>query len=144
MTKTESEILAYINSLSANTLMETLHIEFSAFKNGVLSATMPVESRVFQPFGKLHGGATIALIETVASVISVLHFPNPLEIMVYGTQLNVNHLKSISEGTITADAKIIKAGRTLHLVGIEVKNEQGDLISYATQTNTVRKLENND
>ncbi len=142
MAQNEQQILDSLNATQRGTLMETLEIQFTSFKKNVLKATMPVSSKVMQPFGKLHGGASMALIETVGSVLSLLQYDNPIEVIVYGTQLSVNHINTVESGEVTAEAHMIKAGKNLHVVRVEVKDDQGNLVTYALQTNSVKKQNN--
>ena len=138
MAYSENDILEALNTRNTNTLMETLEISFIQYKNGKLTAKMPVTSKVMQPFGYLHGGATISLMETVASVVSILSFENPLSVSIFGTQLSVNHLNSAKKGNVMATAEIIKAGKSQHIIKVEVVDEEGTLISICTQTNSIK------
>jgi len=97
---------------------------------------MPVNSRVHQPYGLLHGGATAALAESVGSAASAFFVDNS-KFIVKGIELSINHLKSIRQGEVTAIAKIIHKGRTTHLWEIKVTNENNDLISICKLTNIV-------
>ncbi len=138
----EQQVLDSLNNTRRGTLMETLDITFTSFKDNVIKAQMPVTSAVMQPFGKLHGGATMSLIETVGSVLSLMQFDNPIEVLVYGTQVSVNHINTVGSGVVTAEAHMIKAGKNLHVVRVEVKAEDGTLCTYALQTNSVIKQKN--
>ncbi|MDO9262111.1 MAG: hotdog fold thioesterase [Flavobacteriaceae bacterium] len=130
------DTLNYLNSLSKNTLMETLDIKFVDLGDDFLTATMPVNPRVFQPMGILHGGATVALAESVGSSASHLFVDND-KFMVKGIEIAANHLKSKSDGIITATAKIIHKGRTTHLWEIKIVDEENNLISLCKLTNII-------
>lgn len=134
--KEKSEILSAFNKRCENTLMETLEIEYIDVGEDFLVAKMPVNSRVHQPYGLLHGGATAALAESVGSAASAFFVDNS-KFIVKGIELSINHLKSIKEGEVTAIAKIIHKGRTTHLWEIKVTNENNDLISICKLTNIV-------
>ena len=134
-------MLDALNDLSKNTLMETLHIDFTEVGNDFVTAKMPVNSRVYQPYGILHGGATAALAETVGSVASTL-FVDTKKYMIKGIELSINHLKSKKQGTVFATAKAIHKGRTTHLWEIKIVDEEDNLISICKLTNIV--LERND
>jgi 1,4-dihydroxy-2-naphthoyl-CoA hydrolase len=121
---------------SKNTLMETLQIEYTDAAEGFLEAKMPVNSRVHQPMGLLHGGATVALAESVGSAASLM-FINPELQEVRGIEISANHLRSKRDGVVTGTAKIIHQGRSLHLWEIRVTDEQGKLISLCKITNMV-------
>lgn len=124
------------NQMSKNTLMETLQITYTAAGEGWLQATMPVNSRVHQPMGLLHGGAMVALAESVGSAASVSRI-NPKEQEVRGIEIAANHLKSVREGVVIATAKIIHQGKSLHLWEIRIENEKGELVSLCKLTNMI-------
>ena len=128
--------LAQVNQFSKNTLMETLGIVYTEIGEDYLVATMPVNAKVHQPMGILHGGATVALAESVGSAASFL-FVNSKEFIVKGIEISANHLKSIKEGVVTAKASIIHKGRTTHLWQVVITNEKGELISVCKITNIV-------
>lgn len=132
----KKETLNYLNSLSKNTLMETLSIKFVELGDDYLKATMPVNSKVHQPMGILHGGATVALAESVGSSASHL-FIDHKKFIVKGIEIAANHLKSKSEGMVTATAKIIHKGRTTHLWEIKIVDEENKLISLCKLTNII-------
>ncbi len=131
-----------LNRISDNTLMRTLQIEYTDVGNDYLVATMPVGAKVHQPMGLLHGGASAALAESVGSAASML-FVNSDKQDVVGIELSANHLKSKREGFVTATARIVHKGRSLHLWEIRITDEQDHLISLCKLTNMVipkRKL----
>lgn len=128
--------LVQINKFSKNTLMETLGIEYTEVGENYLVATMPVSSKVHQPMGILHGGATVALAESVGSAASFL-FVDATKFIVKGIEISANHVKSKKEGVVTAKATIIHQGRTTHLWQINVTDEEGTLISICKITNIV-------
>ena len=130
------KILQLCNHWSKNTLMETLEITYTDAGEGYLVATMPVNSRVHQPMGLLHGGATVALAESVGSAASLM-FVNPEKQEVRGIEISANHLKSKREGMVTATAKIIHQGASIHLWEIRIADENDKLISLCKLTNMV-------
>jgi 1,4-dihydroxy-2-naphthoyl-CoA hydrolase len=143
MTFDKQKILDYCNGYTATTLMGTLHIEYVDAGEDFLVATMPVNSSVHQPMGLLHGGATVALAESVGSAASML-FVNSDLFEVRGIEIAANHLKSKRDGIVTATAKIIHKGRSIHLWEIRIVDEKGSLISLCKLTNMVlpkRKIE---
>lgn len=133
----KQKILTKLNSLNKNTLMETLEIEFVNVGDNFLTAKMPVTSKVHQPFGLLHGGATAALAETVGSCASGFLFADTKTQIVKGLELSMNHIKSKKEGTIFATAKPIHKGKTTHLWEIRIVDEEDNLISIGKLTNIV-------
>ncbi|GGF75735.1 PaaI family thioesterase [Wenyingzhuangia marina] len=128
--------LIKINQVSKNTLMETLGIEYTEIGEDYLVATMPVNSRVHQPIGILHGGATVALAESVGSAASFL-FVNSNDFVVKGIEISANHLKSKKDGVVTAKATVVHRGRTTHLWQVAITDEEGTLISLCKITNIV-------
>ena len=130
------EKLALLNQWNKNTLMETLEIVFTELGDDYLVGTMPVNSRVHQPLGMLHGGANIAFAESLGSCLSnVLVIPDGKAAV--GTSINSNHLKSKTDGIVTGTAKIIRKGQTLHFLEIEITDENGSLLCHCTMTNMV-------
>jgi uncharacterized protein (TIGR00369 family) len=130
---TNQETLRKMNSMLADTLMETLDINFTEIGSDFLTATMPVNSRVHQPMGLLHGGATVALAETVASSAAHLFVGDPSK-EVRGIEITANHLKSKRDGLVTATARPIHKGRTTQLWEVRVTDEEGNLISLCKMT----------
>ncbi|MDA0176760.1 MULTISPECIES: PaaI family thioesterase [Mesoflavibacter] len=127
MQYTKEEVLAQANKASKNTLMETLEIEMVDFGPDYLVARMPVTSKVHQPDGVLHGGATAALAESVGSFASVIFTDSNL--MVRGLEITANHVKSIREGFVFAKATFLHKGRTTQLLDIRVTDQDENLIS---------------
>jgi len=128
MQMTKEDMLAKANAASKNTLMETLSIEIVDFGDDFLTARMPVTSKVHQPDGVLHGGATAALAESVGSFASHI-FIDTENFFIRGLEITANHLKSISQGFIYAKATFLHKGRTTQLLDIKVTDEVGNLIS---------------
>lgn len=124
----KEELLQKANAASKNTLMETLEIEIIDFTDHTLTARMPVTSRVHQPDGVLHGGATAALAESVGSFASHI-FTNTDEFFVRGLEITANHLKSVKSGFIFAKASFLHRGRTTQLLDIRVTDADENLIS---------------
>lgn len=133
---TKKKILESCAQYSKNTLMETLSIEYIDVGEGFLKAKMPVNSKVHQPMGLLHGGASVALAESVGSAASML-FANPETEEIRGIEISANHLKSKREGEVFATAKIVHKGKTLHLWEIRIEDEEENLISLCKLTNIV-------
>jgi len=132
----KEKALKMCNDFAKNTLMETLEIVYTDAGEGFLEAKMPVNSRVHQPMGLLHGGATVALAESVGSAASLL-FVNPEIQEVRGIEISANHLRSKREGVVTGTARIVHQGRSLHLWEVRVTDENGKLISLCKITNMV-------
>ena len=132
----KEKMIHFCNEWSKNTLMQTLEIEFIDAGEDFLVATMPVNSRVHQPMGLLHGGASVALAESVGSAASIM-FVNPEKSEVRGIEISANHLRAKKEGIVTGTARIIHKGRSIHLWEIKIVDEQGKLISLCKLTNMI-------
>ena len=132
----KEKMLRLCNEWSKNTLMETLEIAYVDAGEDFLVATMPVNSRVHQPMGLLHGGASVALAESVGSAASIM-FVSPEKQEVRGIEISANHLKSKREGTVTATAKIVHKGASIHLWEIRIVDENDKLVSLCKLTNMI-------
>lgn len=126
--------LDYINNkVLPNTLMETLSIKVTEIGDNYVVAKMPVTPAVHQPDGILHGGASVALAESVGSIATHL-FVDTDKYFVRGLEVSANHLKSIKEGFVTATAKPIHQGRTTQLWEIKITDDADNLISLCKLT----------
>ncbi len=113
--------LEVLNKTGENTLVDHLNIKFIEIGDDYLKATMPVDKTTVQPMRLLHGGASVALAETMGSVASVLCLDDLSKQSVVGVEINANHLSSAKEGdTVTAIVKPIKIGRQLHVWEIKI------------------------
>ncbi|MCB9201914.1 MAG: hotdog fold thioesterase [Flavobacteriales bacterium] len=131
-------LLKRLNEMNKNTLMETLGIEFIEVSQDSLKAKMPVNSRVHQPYGILHGGASVVLAETVGSVLSSINVDND-KYNVLGLQITANHLKPVKDGYVYATGTFIKKGRTTHVVQIQLENEEQKPTCVCTLTNFIQQ-----
>ncbi|NJB35469.1 PaaI family thioesterase [Croceivirga sp. JEA036] len=129
----KEKILKVCNEVCKNTLMETLDISFIDVGENFLMAKMPVTSKVYQPDGVLHGGATVALAESVGSAATYI-FMDQNKYMIRGLEISANHVKSVKDGFVYAKASIIHKGRTTQLWEIKVTNEAGGLVSLCKLT----------
>jgi uncharacterized protein (TIGR00369 family) len=132
----KEKMLQLCNEWSKNTLMQTLEIEYIDAGEDFLVATMPVNPRVHQPMGLLHGGASVALAESVGSAASIM-FVNPEKQEVRGIEISANHVRSKREGIVTATAKILHKGASIHLWEIRIVDEADRLISLCKLTNMI-------
>ena len=115
------------------TLSTTLGIEIIEATPEKVVATMPIEARVHQPFGLLHGGASVALAETVASVGGVVSVMGEGKTAV-GQEINANHLRGKRDGVVTATATPIHKGKRSHVWHIEIKDEEDKMICISRCT----------
>ena len=121
-----------------NTLISNLGIEILKLEKGLVVATMPVDERTRQPFGLLHGGASVALAETVASMGAFELVDQETEAAV-GLEINANHIKGKTEGIVTATATLLHKGRTTHVWDIKITDEEGNLVCVSRCTMAVIK-----
>lgn len=129
----KEKILNICNASSKNTLMETLGIEYVDVGEDFLVGRMPVNPRVHQPDGVLHGGAMVALAESVGSAASYI-FLDAQQFVVRGIEISANHVKSIVSGYVFAKATFIHKGRTTQLWDIRITDEADQLISVCKLT----------
>lgn len=132
----EKRILHLLNMSSKGTLVEHLDIVYTEVGVDYLVATMPVTKKVLQPNGLLHGGASVALAETLGGAASHLFIESD-ENEIRGIEISANHLKSVKSGFVKATAKLVNQGRTLHLWEIRIEDEEGNLVSLCKLTNIV-------
>jgi uncharacterized protein (TIGR00369 family) len=133
MQLSKQDVIAHANSICKNTLMETLNIEFIDFGDDFVVAKMPVNPRVYQPDGVLHGGATVALAETTGSFAAHM-FLDLSNVFVRGIEISANHIKSVKEGYVYAKASFIHKGRTTQLLQVKITDDNDNLISLCKLT----------
>jgi len=114
-------------------LVTHLGIEITHIGTDAIRGTMPVDERTHQPYGLLHGGASVVLAETLASFGSFLYL-DPQTEMGVGLEINANHLKSATSGLVYGEARTIHVGRKTQVWSIEVKNEEGKLVCVSRCT----------
>ena len=129
----KKHILSMCNKSCEHTLMETLDISYVDVGDDFIVAKMPVTPKVHQPDGVLHGGAMVALAESVGSVAAYV-FLDQEKYMIRGLEISANHVKSIKEGFVYGTARPIHKGRTTQLWQIRITNEADDLISLVKLT----------
>ncbi|WP_160722366.1 hotdog fold thioesterase [Bacillus sp. USDA818B3_A] len=122
-----------------NTLIEALGIEITKMEPGKVTATMPVDHRTKQPFGLLHGGASVALAETVAS-LGAYELVDKESEAVAGLEINANHVRPKTEGIVTAVGTVLHQGKTTMVWDIRITDEQNRLICVSRCTMAVIKL----
>ncbi|MDR6121821.1 hotdog fold thioesterase [Neobacillus drentensis] len=122
-----------------DTLIEALGIEITQLGEGKVTATMPVDERTRQPFGLLHGGASVALAETVASIGAYELVDKETE-GVAGLEINANHVRPKTEGVVTAVGTVLHQGKSTMVWDIKITDEQDRLICVSRCTMAVIKL----
>lgn len=125
-----------INQLCKNTFIEYLEIEFIKYGEDFVEAKMPVRKNKLQPMGFLHGGASLALAETVASAGSLI-MVDETKFDVFGLQVTGNHVSTISSGELIAHAEIIHRGNFTHVWDVKISSSVGKLISVGRVTNII-------
>jgi 1,4-dihydroxy-2-naphthoyl-CoA hydrolase len=129
-----------LNQTIKGTLMEALQIRFLDYSNGCLTAEMPVSKNTIQPYGFLHGGATLALAESVGGALSLLSLEDK-NLIAVGVEINANHLLPVKIGSVKAIASFLRKGSSIHVVDIRVMDGSGQLISICRLTNKIVKKE---
>lgn len=125
-----------LNTLNKGTMMEQLEIEYLEVGEGTITAQMPVNEKTFQPEGILHGGANLALAETIAGLGSAL-LVDLNKYSVRGAQISANHVGSTSKGKVIATGKIIHKGSNTHVWNVDINDEQNILLSTCRITNII-------
>ncbi|WP_049394649.1 PaaI family thioesterase [Staphylococcus haemolyticus] len=120
-------------------LLETFEMQIEETSEGKVVISMPVTDKVKQPFGYLHGGATIALGETACS-LGAANLIDTKSFIPLGLEMNANHIHSVKEGRVIGTATIIHKGSTTQVWNIEIKSEQGQLISVMRGTIGIKLL----
>ena len=130
----KEEILQELNDLCRDTLVDHLGIIYTAVGDDWLEARMPVDRRTCRPDGKLHGGANMALAETVAGALST---PTGERSRVFGIEVNGNHMRQAQGAYVTARGCFLHRGKRTHVVQVEIRDEQGTLVTVNRVTNMI-------
>ena len=125
--------LQLVNELSRNTLIDHLGIVFTAAGDDWLQATMPVDARTKQPYGLLHGGASVVLAETLGSSAGNLCV-DPTQQVCVGLEINANHLRAARSGVVTGTARALHVGRTTQVWEIRIEDEAGKPVCVSRLT----------
>ncbi len=125
--------LEALNSMGDGCMVEHLGIRFTEIGDDYILATMPVDHRTKQPLGLLHGGASVALAETMGSLGATLCLDLRTQYPV-GLEINTNHIKSAKEGVVTGKASPIHIGKGTHVWSIEIKNDKNQLVAVSRIT----------
>tara|TARA_B100001245_G_scaffold184170_1_gene142191 strand:+ start:20 stop:436 length:417 start_codon:yes stop_codon:yes gene_type:complete len=129
----KQEKLKRINDSIQNTMTSTIGIEITDIGDDFICGKMPVDERTTQPFGLLHGGASVALAETLGSIGGGIKVYSNNETVV-GIEINANHLKSVRVGWVYGKATPIRIGKKIQVWNIEITNEDDDLICVSRLT----------
>jgi 1,4-dihydroxy-2-naphthoyl-CoA hydrolase len=134
----KQEKIKRINDGIQNTMTSTIGIEITDIGDDFICGKMPVDERTIQPFGLLHGGASVALAETLGSIGGGIKVYQNNETVV-GIEINANHLKSARDGWVYGKASPIRIGKKIQVWNIEITNESGKLICVSRLTLAVIK-----
>jgi len=129
--------MADLRAVATHGLADTLGVELVELSPTRVVATMPVDHRTLQPFGILHGGASIALAETVASLGATANVDRA-QFLAMGLEINANHLRAKSEGVVTATATPVHVGRTTHVWDVRITDESDRLVCISRCTLAIR------
>uniref|UniRef100_S0DEC8 Putative esterase n=1 Tax=termite gut metagenome TaxID=433724 RepID=S0DEC8_9ZZZZ len=127
--------LESLNAMNEGNMVGLLDIHFDKIGDETLEATMPVDSRTHQPFGLLHGGASVVLAETLGSVAGYLCTEG--EQRVVGVEVNANHLRSVRSGRVRGICRALHAGRRHQVWQIDIYDDQGKLCCSSRLTTAI-------
>ncbi len=129
----QSTSLDQINASFRATMMETLGICITEIGDDYVRGTLPVDARTHQPYGLLHGGASVALAETLGSLAGMLTLDPAVEAAV-GLDINANHVRGVKSGTVTGTARALHLGRSTQVWEIRIEDEAGRLVCISRLT----------
>jgi 1,4-dihydroxy-2-naphthoyl-CoA hydrolase len=130
--------LEQLNASSRGTAMEPLGIVFTEIGSDFLRATMPVDARTHQPYGLLHGGASVLLAETLGSTAGMLSVDEGQGVV--GIEINANHLRGVREGLVTGTVRALHTGRSTQVWEIRIEDPAGKLVCISRLTVAVIAL----
>ena len=125
--------LDQFNALNRDTMMQAIGIVFIEVGDDFLRATMPVDPRTHQPYGLLHGGASVALAETLGSAAGMM-LVDPAREIVVGIEINANHLRGVKSGNVTGTARALHIGRSTQVWEIRIEDEGQRLVCISRLT----------
>lgn len=125
--------LEELQSTRKNTITDLLDIRFESFDDSSITASMPVDARTHQPYGLLHGGASVVLAETLASIGAALQV-DLTEKACVGLEINANHIRGVKEGWVYGKASVLHNGRSTQVWETKITNEAGDLVCISRMT----------
>lgn len=126
--------LSNLEFAHTDSIVKHLGIEFTEAGEGYLIARMPVDGRTHQPFGILHGGASVVLAESLGSVASWMLLDDPAKQQAVGLEINANHIRSVRDGWVYGRCTPIHTGRTTHIWDIRITDGQGKLVCVSRLT----------
>ena len=130
--------LAALNTRNQGNAVGHLGIEFTEQGEDFLRGTMPVDHRTLQPYGLLHGGASVLLAETLGSMAANMCVDDPASGQAVGIEINANHLRAVTEGVVTGTARALHVGRATQVWDIRIEDEQGRPVCVSRLTLAMR------
>jgi uncharacterized protein (TIGR00369 family) len=130
--------VAELNRGAENSAISTLGILITEIGDDFVRGTMPVDARTKQPYGLLHGGSSVLLAESLASTAANLCLDDPQRQQAVGVEINANHLRAVTSGTVTGTARPINVGRSIQVWDIRIEDEQGRAVCVSRLTLAVR------
>ncbi len=127
MSKNIEKLWEHIRDPKQVTMLETLGMEIDYIGTDAIRGSMPVDKRTTQYYGMLHGGASVAFAETLASLASLAHIDMEKD-MIVGLEINANHIRSATGGRVSGEAKPLHIGSRTQIWSIEIKNPEGKLV----------------
>lgn len=125
--------LEQLNAAHGNTILAQLGIEFTEVGEDFLKARMPVDARTHQPYGLLHGGASVVLAESMGSTATYLNI-DPEKFSAVGIEVNANHVRAVKSGWVTGTVRPLHVGRSTQLWDIRIEDEAGKLVCVSRLT----------
>ena len=134
----KEKLLEKMSNLNKNTMATTIGLELTDVGKDYVCGKIPIDKRTIQPFGFLHGGASVALAETIGSLAGQMQIDPEREI-VLGIEINANHIKSVNEGWVYGKASPIKIGKNIQVWEIQVTDIEKKLVCISRLTLAVVK-----
>jgi uncharacterized protein (TIGR00369 family) len=135
----ERPTLEQLNSRCAGTALEAMGIVFTELGEDFLRGTMPVDARTLQPYGLLHGGASVVLAETLGSLAANLCLEDQANQQAVGIEINANHLRGVTAGVVTGTARPVHVGRSTQVWDIRIEDTDGRAVCVSRLTLAVRR-----
>jgi uncharacterized protein (TIGR00369 family) len=135
----ERPTLENLNARCAGTALEAMGIVFTELGEDFLRGTMPVDRRTLQPYGLLHGGASVVLAETLGSLAANLCLEDQVNQQAVGIQISANHLRAVTEGVVTGTARPVHVGRSTQVWDIRIEDAAGRAVCVSRLTLAVRR-----
>jgi len=129
----KDELLQKMSDLNQNTMATAIGLELTDIGSDYVCGKIPVDSRTVQPYGLLHGGASVALAETLGSIAGNMHVDREKELVV-GIEINTNHLKSVKKGWVYGKASPVKIGQRIQVWEIEITDAANKLVCFSRLT----------